>query len=56
MSVDQSDTLSLASSVEAVNEASRQWRRPAMRRLDLAEAELTAATPSADGITGKDLS
>jgi hypothetical protein len=56
MSVDQRDMYSLASMTENANEASREWRCPSMRRLDLAEAELLLPVPSADGVTGKDKS
>jgi hypothetical protein len=52
MSIEQNDTN--ASKIEVAESASREWRRPSMRRLDLAGAEVGILLPSADGATGKD--
>ena len=53
MPIEQNDNTN-ASKIEVAELASREWRRPSMRRLDLAGAEVGLLVPSADGATGKD--
>ncbi|BGE87165.1 hypothetical protein Ms3S1_36010 [Methylosinus sp. 3S-1] len=43
-----------ASDEKSQSAASRDWRRPSARRLDLSEAEFFFTTPAVDGTTDKD--